>query len=265
MAYSGKNGGVYTSSVVLDDCETDWTIIDATVADKDGTDFKVGTYSIKVEVANILADKKLAYGASAVADIRLYDVILMWLKIDTISVVANDLAFLIDEGAAIGGPEETLSLPALTKDEWTRVALKIATPGDLDGVTSMGFLAVEDLDAYNLFVDDIRALKEEDGIKSWTIEKTVAALDVTDFADTGEAAFIPSVSEWHGTFEGYKEEAPLAIGSEVYLILGETSTMTHVWIGKAIITDCRGSTDHDGVVSYSYDFQGTGALQIPTL
>jgi len=101
------------------------------------------------------------------------------------------------------------------------------------------------------------------GIKSWSLEYTVAALDTTDFADSGVSSFIPGITEWHGSFEGYKEGVPIAgLHTEVALVLDETQTASEEWLGQAILTAIRPSVDHDGIVSYAYDFQGTGALTV---
>lgn len=99
------------------------------------------------------------------------------------------------------------------------------------------------------------------GMKSWTLEYSVAMLDSTDFASQGVSEFIAGVTEWHGTFEGYKDVAPKQLSTATAtLTLQETSSGGMQFIGPAFITNVRASTDHDGIVSYSYDFQGSGAL-----
>jgi len=102
------------------------------------------------------------------------------------------------------------------------------------------------------------------GIKSWTLDYTVDALETTDFADAGVRSYIAGCSGWSGSFEGYKEGAPEAIGSEVALTLKETQTANQCWVGQALITGIHPSTSFDGVVSYSYDFQGTAGLTVAT-
>jgi len=98
------------------------------------------------------------------------------------------------------------------------------------------------------------------GVKSGTMDYTFDALEATDFADVGVRAYIPGCSGWSGSFEGYKEAAPETIGTEIALSLKESQTATQKWVGQAIITGVHPSTSYDGVVSYSYDFQGTGAI-----
>ena len=102
------------------------------------------------------------------------------------------------------------------------------------------------------------------GIKSWTLDYTVEALNTTDFADSGVSAFIPGITQWSGTFEGYKEGIPITgLHTEVLVTLKETQVTDEDWEGQAIITSISPNTDHDGIVSYSYTFQGTGALVVP--
>ena len=115
-------------------------------------------------------------------------------------------------------------------------------------------------------VGQVDAAAEVTGIKSWTLEYTVTTLNVTDFADAGESEFLPGISEWHGTFEGYRDAAPIALGTSATAIvikLYETQTGSEFWTGDCFITAIRASVDHDGIVTYSYDFQGTGTLTVP--
>ncbi len=100
------------------------------------------------------------------------------------------------------------------------------------------------------------------GIKSWTLDQKVEALDSTGFDSSGVKAFIPGASEWSGSFEGSKDGAPLTIGTEIALVLKESQTATQKHTGQAIVTGLSAKTDISGLVSYSYTFQGTGALTI---
>ncbi len=102
------------------------------------------------------------------------------------------------------------------------------------------------------------------GMKSWTVDYTVDAIETTDFADTGTKSFIAGISGWSGSFEGYKDAAPTGIGTEIALILKESTDATQQYTGQAILTGIHETVSIDGVVSEAYDFQGTGALVIPT-
>ena len=102
------------------------------------------------------------------------------------------------------------------------------------------------------------------GIRTWSLEYTVDMLETTDFADAGVSSFIPGKTQWSGSFEGFKDGTPQAIttGASITIKLYETQQANEFWTGQAYISAARPSTDNDGIVSYSYDFQGTGALTV---
>jgi len=103
------------------------------------------------------------------------------------------------------------------------------------------------------------------GMKSWTCDYTLDALDTTDFADSGLRTYIAGLSGWSGSFEGFKDGAPtLTVGTSYVLHLRESATTTQQYSGTAIITGLHGSASVDGIVTESYDFQGTGTLTVPT-
>ena len=102
------------------------------------------------------------------------------------------------------------------------------------------------------------------GMKSWTLDYTYDALEGTGFDSSGHRVYTVGLDGWSGSFEGNKDSAPLTIGTEVALILKESATATQKWSGQAIITGSHPATAVDGLVTYAYDFQGTGALTIAT-
>ena len=110
----------------------------------------------------------------------------------------------------------------------------------------------------------VDAAAEVVGVKSWSIDYEIAALETTGFDDAGVRAYIVGGSGWSGSFEGYKDGVPLTIGSELALALKESQTATQKFTGQAIVTNLHAVGSHDGLVTYAYDFQGTGALTIPT-
>jgi hypothetical protein len=102
------------------------------------------------------------------------------------------------------------------------------------------------------------------GIKSWTLDKTVDTYDGTGFDSAGVKVFSPGLSSWSGSFEGFKDGAPIAIGTAVALELEESATAGQEWTGTGIITSVGVSAPVDGLVTYSYTFQGTGTLTVAT-
>ena len=103
------------------------------------------------------------------------------------------------------------------------------------------------------------------GIRSWSLDYTRDTLESTDFADAGAKAYILGCQGWAGSFEGYKDGPGLALATAtISLGLKESATVGQVWVGDAFITGIHPAVAVDGIVSYSYDFQGNGALTVPT-
>ncbi len=102
------------------------------------------------------------------------------------------------------------------------------------------------------------------GIKSWGLDQSIEALEGTGFDSSGNKVFTPGLKGWSGSFEGYKDGAPLTIGTEIALVLKESATATQKHTGQAIVTGFSPKTDVAGLVAYAYTFQGTGALVIAT-
>lgn len=100
--------------------------------------------------------------------------------------------------------------------------------------------------------------------KSWSLDYTTDALESTDFEDAGVRAYIAGCSGWTGSFEQVKDGAPTATGSIVKIQLKESDTGGQLWSGDALITGVHATTSFDGIVTYTYDFQGTGALTVAT-
>ena len=102
------------------------------------------------------------------------------------------------------------------------------------------------------------------GIKSWTLDYTIDMLDTTDFTDgnttNSQRTFIPGLSSWSGSFEGYKDGAPQGLGFSSSVTLKLEEDGTYFWTGSAYITGLHESSSVDGVITISYDFQGTGEL-----
>ena len=103
------------------------------------------------------------------------------------------------------------------------------------------------------------------GMKSWNVDYVGEALETTDFGDSGKKTYIAGLTGWSGSFEGYKDgAAALTVGSSYVLHLRESATTTQRYTGTAIITGLHAGGSVDGVVTQSWDFQGTGTLTVPT-
>ncbi len=102
------------------------------------------------------------------------------------------------------------------------------------------------------------------GIKAWSADYTSLMVETTDFADIGKKTYLWAGSEWAGSFDGYKDGLPLAMGT-VAVELRLHEQLTGLWTGSAFITGIHPNVSFDGIVSYSYDFQGTGPFYPPTV
>lgn len=110
----------------------------------------------------------------------------------------------------------------------------------------------------------VDAASEVTGIKSWTIDYIYDTYDGTGFDSSAARVFVIGLSSWSGSFEGVKNGAPLTIGSSLSIALKESQTASQKFTGTAFVTGLHSNTSVDGIVTYSYDFQGTGTLTIPT-
>ena len=257
---SGKAGHVYGGALLIEDCEDVW--VAGTGASSISTiTGKVGTNAVR-DTTTTLGAAALMMTEVIAKDLTAYDGVYFWFR-SSVTAAAGDIALLLDDTALCASPIEILSLPALTAATWRQCFVRLATPASDGSLISVGTRQVTDLADGTFDIDDVEALAELDGLKSWTIDYTADVLETTDFADAGVKAYIIGGSGWSGSFEGFKDGAPLGIGSEVYLVLGESSTASQNWIGKVIVTGAHPNVAMDGIVTYGYDFQGTGALEMP--
>jgi len=259
----GSGGAVYVGQATIDNCEDAWNEqVDTDVtASLDTDDYKIGSGSCKFEVAAGLTDGDIIASEVVSVDLSAYTQVLWWAKSSVAINTAGDLQMLLDEDALCASPL-TVNFPALAANTWTPCSTA-ADMSDYDATISVGVkLAANDPGAFNLWLDHIMAAKSVAGIKSWSIDYTMNVEDVTGFDSSGHKAFIPTIDEWSGSFEGFKDGAPLSIGSVVLLELRESSTSTQQWRGSAIVTAVHPNVGVAGVVTYGYDFQGTGALTV---
>lgn len=148
------------SSLLVEDCEDVWndsTSGDVTIT-ADNTLEKVGTYCVKLAVAAGAAVEKLAYEDFSSADLSAKTHLVAWIRC-SVATNAGDLQFLLDNTSACASPLETLNVPALTANAWTRVCLPFTTPANLTAVVSVGIQQAVDKGACDIHIDDVRAVK----------------------------------------------------------------------------------------------------------
>lgn len=259
---AGKGGGVYSGALLIEDCEDAWNEHTESGCTPSTTTGKVGTNAARVTTVAVVADKLLMSEVIS-KNLTAYDAVRWWAR-SSLTTTVNDLKLQLDDTAECATPLENLVQPALTADSWKQCFDMLADPSLLASLISVGLYQDVDLADGTFDTDDVQALAEVDGIRAWSLDYVVEVLEVTDFADDGVRNYIASISGWSGSFEGIKDGAPLTIGTEVYLLLGESNTDGQGWLGKAIITAVHPVTSHDTLVAYSYDFQGVDALEMPT-
>lgn len=260
---AGKNGACYTTNLLVENSEDAWAEQIVSGVTLSTTTGKVGTNAARATTVSVGATTILMSEAISV-DLSTYDAIVLWIR-SSVNTAAGDLRILLDDNANCASPLEDLQVPALVANTWTKVLLKLATPASLTALISIGLKQQVDLADGTFDIDDVQALTQIDGINTWGIDYNAATEDVTDFSNAGVDAHIPTTTGWTGTFEGFKDGAPLGFGSEVHLALGESATHGQSWLGKAIITNVGCSTPAKGVVAYKYSFQGSGELQVALL
>jgi len=102
----------------------------------------------------------LSYKNITSSDLSSYDTVELWIK-STIAVTAGDLTFVMDDTAACASPIETLSLPALTADKWTRCTMSLDYPYLDTDIISIGIQqkTAIDLGAFTFWVDFVLVYK----------------------------------------------------------------------------------------------------------
>uniref|UniRef100_A0A6M3KHU0 Putative tail protein n=1 Tax=viral metagenome TaxID=1070528 RepID=A0A6M3KHU0_9ZZZZ len=268
---AGTAGGVYSSPLLVDDCEDAWSEHTESGCTSSTTTGKVGTYAARVTTVSVGADVVMMSEAISSADLSTYGGLVFWAR-TSLTTTATQLKMQISESAECATPAESMALPILSAATWRQCFTKFAAAGSTRNATiSIGLYADEDLADGTFDIDDVYAVKLIGGIKSWTLDATVDMLDSTDFADgnatNAARTFKPGLSIWSGSFEGYKDGAPLTLSftTPVHLALQESATSGQGWIGMAYITGIHPSVSVDGLVSYTYDFTGQGELTEATL
>ena len=179
---SGKAGHVYGGALLIEDCEDVWVAGDGASAMSVVTG-KVGTYAVR-DTTTTLGGAALMMTEIIAKDLQAYDGVYFWFR-SSLTTAAGDIALLLDDTALCDTPIEILSLPALTAATWKQCFIRLATPGSDGSLISVGLRQVTNLDDGTFDIDDVEALAELDGMKSWTLDYTADTLETTDFGSAG--------------------------------------------------------------------------------
>jgi len=144
---------------LIHDCETVWDeLVDTDVtASLDTTYEKVGTGCLKLVVAaGCAAGDILATEDISSLDISECDEVVAWIW-SSVALTAGDIQILLDNTALCASPVESLDIPAVSANTWTRVTITLANPTSDNAIISVGLKMVVDKGAFTLRADDIRA------------------------------------------------------------------------------------------------------------
>ena len=92
------------------------------------------------------------------------------------------------------------------------------------------------------------------------------------FSSTGDRTFIGGLRTWSGSYECLMDDTNPVLSDASNLGVGSTPTTSDIitlnaasgrsFYGVAIVTGVHPNVAVDGVMTVTYDFQGTGALTI---
>jgi len=160
MAKQGYLGAFYSKVFpqVIDNCDENWDAGTHGTPELDTGDKQEGSGSVKIVVADAVAEDILATNDFDAIDLKNHRRVQLWMK-SSVTTALGDLTFLLDKvGACAGTPEEEIQVPALTLNVWTKVTLVLATPANLGAIISVGLRYKLNPQDCNIWIDDIKAI-----------------------------------------------------------------------------------------------------------
>jgi len=151
-----------TIGATVEDCEDVWTDEANVVSSVSTTDFKKGSKSLLLTIADAFTTGLASHEVIGPLDLTTYTHIHLWAKA-SVALAAGDIKLLLDDTAACTSPIESINLPALSAGVWTRCSLTIAAPASCGAIAAVGINVAVDKGAMTLALDDIRAVKEYTG------------------------------------------------------------------------------------------------------
>ena len=144
----------------------------------DTEDYKTGSASNKIDIAvGASAGDKITDSISSV-NLAKYDYIEFWIK-STAATSAGNLKIHLDNATvtADGNDLESLNVPALTEDTWKYCRVALNNPHTDTAIVSIGLEYDSDLGACVVYLDDIKAVKNDTAVweklprDTWRIDK----------------------------------------------------------------------------------------------
>lgn len=148
---------------VLNACNAAWDSANTAniIVSVDNEMVRRGSYCNKLAVgAGAAAGDLLATDVITETDLSDYDTLELWIYSDT-AIAASALECYLDDSAACASPVDTMSLPAITADTWTRCVLSLTNPELDTAIISVGIgqEAATDLGIINIWLDHLLVLK----------------------------------------------------------------------------------------------------------
>jgi hypothetical protein len=159
----------------------------------DTEDYKTGSASNKIVITAGVTGGETASDTITSVNIAKYDYIEFWIKSTVATSSGNLKIHLVDAG----GIEESLDVPALTANIWKYCRVSFSAPHDNTAITQIRFEYDSDLGACVVWLDDIKAVKNDTAAweklarNTWRIDKegTVQGASTADLvlSDRGRA------------------------------------------------------------------------------
>ena len=123
--------------------------------------------SLKLTMAAGLSAGDFISDSISSADLSKYDYLEFWIK-STVATSAGNLKIHLDNGTVTsdGNDLESLNVPALTADVWKHCRVSLSNPEKDTAIVSIGLEYDNDLGACTVYLDDIRAVKNDTA--TWT-------------------------------------------------------------------------------------------------
>jgi hypothetical protein len=136
-------------------------------------EYKTGSASNKIVIADGASAGDTASDTITTVNLEKYDYIEFWIKSTVATSAGNLKLHLVDAG----GIEESLDVPALTADTWKYCRVALSNPEDNTAITQIRFEYDSDLGACVVYLDDIKAVKNDTATweklprDTWRIDK----------------------------------------------------------------------------------------------
>ncbi len=192
-ALGAPAGGVLAGSTVdlLCNCDEEWTGDPGVISSLDPADKKKGLYSVKLQVTEgvdpsvnpvilgyFTITSKSMVGATSIK---------FWIKCSKITADGNLVLRVSEKAGGVaenenGENSEDMNVPVLAEDVWKECTVAITKASDLEAVITVALVMVTELDEFEVHLDDIRFLKEDQGKASWTHVFTPMQTKAEEFA-----------------------------------------------------------------------------------